>query len=373
MKEILEASLKLAETRARIAGLPQSNLAWVAEDPLVGFLSPALAPNSAKKMALGARLMLLRDLSKRNIEILVKNGISVIPAKGVALVSLYDPPELRPVTDIDLIVPVEQFRSAIHILLKEGLTIWGHTSGGADWIEALSGIDEGVSSKVHQLPAEATLVTLQGIMVDLHWHISPDVWFRQVRPIDMKGIWSQASLESDGSMRLSDEHTLAYAVFNLARNAFASFHSYLDIHALVQNKDSAFWENFIETCDLWRIKSCAFHSFRAGSVLCGTKIPDWILRRLAPPKVTLFVQNLWLRPIRLLKWPQRPITDRYIWATQIFFMDSLFQTIHLLIRMIWPKRDWLIMRYQSHSVLNHWLNLLRIIRSQRPTSQISLD
>jgi hypothetical protein len=95
------------------------------------------------------RVSLLEDEFGFSVATLAKAGVPALPLKGMDLVRRFYPDRmLRPMTDVDLLVPEHQFGDAIRGLEKEGYRIIGNPATSRRRIE-LSRYEDGIAVELH--------------------------------------------------------------------------------------------------------------------------------------------------------------------------------------------------------------------------------
>ena len=130
--------LTLIARRGRSLGYSETGYSWVPDDPLVGWLAPSLY-----WLHEGGYLQLSREVEKRCLDVFTSNrerwsawhdrlaclqdelrraAIPVLPLKGAAYIEqIYSDEGLRPLKDIDILVPEARYLDAIQTMLDEGL------------------------------------------------------------------------------------------------------------------------------------------------------------------------------------------------------------------------------------------------------------
>ncbi len=121
------------------------------------------------------------------LRLLEKNGVTTLVLKGGALVySHYASPALRPMSDIDIMVPREQLRRAIDIMIDNGWTLQGN----------LDFSDVAVQNRLHSIE----LKDGRGNECDLHWTPLWDAtwdgadehFWRSAEAVEIQGVSTRA-------------------------------------------------------------------------------------------------------------------------------------------------------------------------------------
>ncbi|MCB1319977.1 MAG: nucleotidyltransferase family protein, partial [Leptospiraceae bacterium] len=175
-RSISPAMRHLIGLRADLRGVSQSNLEWLGDDPVLGFLAPVygFAPVAPRNMA---RYVLLRSVLDRVLKVLDAANISVVLLKGLYYAEhLYPGPALRPTQDIDLLVSARDFARAVMALQTSGWKLLAGSPYAQSSLCNSAGqieLDAEFDPQSFLSPGEANFQDSTGVDIDLHWHISP--------------------------------------------------------------------------------------------------------------------------------------------------------------------------------------------------------
>ncbi len=200
--------------------------------------------------------------------------IKTLLLKGAALAfTLYEDPSLRPMGDIDLLVPIEQIRIADRIV--ESLGYRPELSRLRRWLMAPllneHNYDGGNKIRTH---------------VELHWNIvfgatsryRPDVtWFwEHARPVQV-GQQTTSALGPDAELL----HLAAHVALKHGE-AQASLRWYYDLHLLIEKyKDNIIWNDVLAQAATWHWSSGLYTALLSTQERFNTRIPESILSQLS--------------------------------------------------------------------------------------------
>lgn len=362
--------------RADVAGIPpESPYDWVATDPIVNFISPAMwllstersfsTPKSAGYYwANIARFELLRKLASQIIAAFQQQNIDIILLKGILFAeTLFDAPGLRFMNDLDLLVRSQDLKSAVEIFQTLTLSAHKHLNG---W--TLADLFQYTGDPTWQ-PGEWSFANPHGLNVDLHWHLSSDIWIRQGRRVDMEAIWTRAvplPAEKWGqSYTLCEEDTLAYLCLHLALHGLQPLRAYLDVDQFIKLRTTADtwqWQRFVQRAEEWQIRSAAYHVFKFAGELLGTPLPPTLLQQLDPGATARFRVARLLQPADLLTPTSRAYGRRYPALVKIALLDQGAAMFTVAGRVLFPASEWRAIRYHGRTSLwYHWQHGLNVI------------
>jgi len=356
----------LIARRAQVRGLHVSDLTWVRDDPLIGFLGPvarAVNPDRTQRLNHRIRYVLFVETAQRVLALFQNHDIPVIPLKGIALAKeLYPYPEDRPMGDIDLLVPEDQFDRAIGLLTDMGFRV-------AEGETAFRLQDVHPTVRPF-LPGALTLVDARGVVIDLHWHLSSDPWFRAPRRIPMTEIWQRARPAAHrddlpGAWELDPVDALAYLCLNVGRDAFRSLQGLLDVDRFLRQHTVQKlwpWSVFVQRCQQWRIAACAFYVLITIRFLFDTPAPLEVLNALEPGRWSRWCVGILVRPHQLLEWPRRAPGLRYPLILMATMLDSFRDAMRLGRFVALPPRAYIRWRYGAGAgIFHHWIHVFRFI------------
>ena len=301
----------------------------------------------------------LREL----LEVFAEASIPVIVLKGLSLVELiYRNLSLRPLIDLNILIPSEKLQTAENLLLRMGY---------ADSIpHPLQSFYRWIRSHVHLVRSGDFEVRLLLQLDVVNWpriHAIdlPRLW-REAQPAKISGYDSLIPSPTDLLLYLCiqpDKHGYlnvpAVNVEDLAGFVFTEWTDnrlirFTDIYEVIKHYEGTInWEVLIERARASGIEGSVYTSFHWVTKLLGPAIEPWVLDALRPPT-----------PRRLRRWlfealDQDPKDDRSASAIKTGFRawwlkkqkQAQLRMIRLLdlLEFIFPRRDELKLHYQLHS------------------------
>jgi hypothetical protein len=369
--------LTLIARRGRLLGRSEPGYAWVPDDPVVGWLAPSLyafhesdyikLPREVERRCLRVyldnqtRWFNWRDRLSCLQEELRRTAIPILPLKGAAYIEQIYPDEgLRPLKDIDLLVPEARFLDAVQTMLDEGLVFQKSDA-------ALS-----LVNLQHARPAEwPGSVTLKDPVTHLHLKLRRQLlssdWFYRGFALDPAQVWARkvANPRRDSLWPyfLSPYDTLAHLCIYQANHNLVEMVAYVDTDTWIRKRSVSWdWGEFVRTVNQWQIRSAAYHTLTYCQAMMETPLPPDLLDQLNPGH---FARQ---RVARVTS-PQAVLSQSSrlgLHATAIVKL-ALVDRFRILLKLagsvLFPEKGWLARRYgKQTSLRQHWRNLLEALR-----------
>ena len=214
-------------------------------------------------------------------------GIEVAPIKGPAIGwSLYDSPEQREMTDLDLLVRPADAQRAADLLVASGCRPWYSTD-----------------LRFFGSNGELPLTSPAGVPVDLHWALAP-ACFRHA--LDMDGFWSRlvtVSIAGRPMRSLAPEDLLVFLCIHGAKHFWCSLHWLCDLARLIDRR-ALDWDAVMECSRARRVSRTVSAGLLLAADMLGAGVPPSILAGArACPRTSRIASRaqLWLggRPVPL--------------------------------------------------------------------------
>jgi hypothetical protein len=291
------------------------------------------------------------------LEIFVEGGVPVIVLKGLSLVELvYRDFSLRPLIDLNLLIPRENLEPARNLLLQRGYVVSrGERSPLYRWLHSLLVFVKPGSFQVHLM---------------LQWDVLS--WPR-MHAIDLRRFWEEAQparlsgrdalipspvdfvlylcLQADkyGYMNSPAVYVEDPAGFIFDEQTHNRLIRFTDLYEAIRHYQEVIdWEVLIERARASGIEGSVYNTFYWVTKLFGPVIEPRVLKSLRPP-----------RPRRLRRWlfkiAEQPTDQLSDGAVKALFRrwwlnkreSSQLQLITVLNRLefIFPRRDELSLRY----------------------------
>jgi hypothetical protein len=200
-------------------------------------------------------------------------GIAVIPLKGAYLAeSIYRDAGLRPMGDLDLLVPRGDVLRGMEALRAAGFAPY-----------------QDFSAEV-ELPLAKHLPPFQknGTVIELHWDVTaPESPVR----VDLDGLWRRAVPLEDGNSRvlaLCPEDLLLHLCIHAAHHYFYDqLRSLCDVReVLAVHGNGLDWAAVAERAQAWHAGRGVYLALRLAADLLDARVPAVAMERLCPPDFT---------------------------------------------------------------------------------------
>ncbi|MDP3937191.1 MAG: nucleotidyltransferase family protein [Deltaproteobacteria bacterium] len=309
---------------------------WNLSGVLARRASPFAAAHSA---TLRQNVLHLAELS-RITGVLAARRIVPILLKGAAFLDdLYPHPALRPMADLDLLIPfddVARARQALEALGYRGLR---------------PGLADALLETNHEIELARRLPDGTRMYVELHWRLLPKTSLVAGPAVEPDALWTRTRPCSDTSIAarvLAPEDAFLFSALHLQRHAYSRAVWFVDL-ALLMNKHELDWQRVVRQADAFGARG-ALHAALAGTAaLCGVHPPRQIERALRPGPVRARAVSA------ILRWTEMfgasairgehalPPSRRYL-LKLIQARDTL-AALGRIAEMIHPSEAWLRARY----------------------------
>jgi hypothetical protein len=213
-------------------------------------------------------------------ELFKSNNIASVALKG-AYLSIYAYPDiaLRPMRDLDLLIPEQQVIDAYDLLIAKGYKRL-HGSGGP----------ESALETEHHLPA---LVSSTGIVVELHHRITQPVKYKTC--LITQNIWSRAIVKKIGKLDVQFaspedllihlcEHASIHHLFNIGPLILSDINYLVNTHELD-------WGYILQATEEYQLTRALLITLIQASAKLNTKISEQVLQTLGADQLDLSILN----------------------------------------------------------------------------------
>lgn len=319
----------------------------------------------------GTRSLLWKYDLSRILKVFNQNQIQTILLKGSHLAEeIYHNPALRPMTDVDILVPKDSLIHAASLL--QGL---GYQPKRA-YI-----IDLEISTS-HQLPI---FIQPGHFPIELHWNIiSPALPYQ----IDLKGIWDRKrnfSCNSEATNILSIEDTILHlAMHTISQHKLTgSLRFVYDFAAAIQAyKNDVDWATLLERSKLWNVSSSLFLMCKLSQDLFGINVPPDFFLAIYPPNYDV-LWDITAKELLFVNTDSLPKFSRNL--ASFLSAESLIQKFRLATRRLFPPREEMLKtipnisnnrsrwtnypHYLTHLMKKHFRSFARILRRDKSISE----
>ena len=253
-----------------------------------------------------------------------REGIEVMVFKGPMLAEcVYGDIGLRSMGDIDILVKKEDMAKTHGILTDLGYS----TSFGIDFSNPLFG-----------LYRNTLLYQMTGSMsgsIHVHWHIINSLPYheRVIQMIDMDRIWRESIPIKLGGANLrtfSPYHQIIFLSMHILNHSFTPSILLCDIHEFLRlQKENVDWGRLVEEALEFGLSSHVYYTLYVVSTLLGTDIPEGVLNKLAPRRMSIFERKfissvLEGRPVFTGEWlaylgMNRTLRDKFLFLRRALF------------------------------------------------------
>lgn len=218
-----------------------------------------------------SRTLRLRAALADILRVAQGSGVPIIVLKGAVLASLlYDRPEARSYSDVDLLCKESDFQAVQDVILSLGY----HTDEHAPLQHRHTG---------HETYFERHFLHPDGIS---HVELHVDSIKLGVKPVYGESVWARAiAVEADGNstMALSMEDQVFMLSVHLHRHGFNRLIWFKDIDLLIRRFGQELdWGLVIDEAQAEGAKSSLWLTFRYLQQMLRTPIPDTVMRALQP-------------------------------------------------------------------------------------------
>ncbi len=258
-----------------------------------------------------------------------QHGLPVIALKGLHLSELvYQDPSLRPMSDMDLLVPVDRLQASYSLLQEMGYLAPPFTN------------PEKEARRHHHLPP---LTKKNAGIIELHWNLAAP---NSSHPVDLEALWQRThtqTLAGIPAQVLSPEDLLLHLAlhFNSHNFRLELRHLYDLLATLEHYQEQIDWTVLQTRSQLWRARRCLFLALYLAHELLNAPLPENLLGELQPPGFTAAMAEQARQ--RLLNPPP---ADLHPDLVQFWGQQPAANKIKAAWRALFPPLDYMRLRYQ---------------------------
>ncbi len=307
---------------------------------LLGVLARRAAPFAAAHAAtLRQNVVYLAELS-RIAGVLAARGIVPILLKGAAFLDdLYPHPALRPMADLDLLIPfadVPGARQALEALGYRGLR---------------PGLADALLETNHEIELARRFPDGTRMYVELHWRLLPKMSLVAGPAVEPDALWTRTRPCRDTGIAarvLAPEDAFLFSALHLQRHAYSRAVWFVDL-ALLMRKHDLDWQLMVREADAFGARG-ALHAALAGTAaLCGTHPPSHIERTLRPGPVRARAVSAILRWNEIFASSairgEHALPPRRRYLLKLLQARDTLAALGRIAEMIHPSEAWLRARY----------------------------
>lgn len=278
-----------------------------------------------------ARHLILRRELGRTLRGLARDGVAVIPLKGLVLAeTLYPDPALRPSSDLDLLVRPEAVLAVDGLLQGLGCR---RLADAHSWSFDLA-YDR---ATLYEGPG--------GVHVDLHWSLLSDpryVW----NELEGLQVWDRAikiQVAGETALGLCPEDLLLYLAVHLAvHHGLAGLLWYWDLALILDHWGGRLdWQAVLERASRWRVRSALYFALRGCEMFFGISAPARVTAHLRPHGPRAVVLD------RLVRHREADRLARLEHLIALLLVDRGRDLVGPLAQVVCPSPAWIGARYGS--------------------------
>jgi hypothetical protein len=286
-------------------------------------------------------------------------GIPVLVLKGAVLVeTVYGNLALRPMSDLDLLVPRERIHQLPAALAPLGYRM---SPGEAGYSFAYDTLFCGEIILYKETP-------VLPVVLDVHWHLVAVEWFHHTAQVDLEALWATiCPLIVDGTpaRQLCPEDNLIHLCLHAGiSHSYIYLLNLIDIDRTIAAYPDLDWNRFLQRARDFQVRSAVYFGLRFTRDLFDTPIPDRVLDELRPGRFRCWGVRRLADPQRLVLGAQPPLTRRSRYLLHLALIDSLPGFLRLARYLFLPSGDWLATRYAltqpAAVLLAHFWHPLRV-------------
>jgi hypothetical protein len=277
--------------------------------------------------------------------------------KGAALSwMVYPDPACRPMGDLDLWIKPDDLPAAQAVLSELGYQQIRNPIRPPELMERFGG-------EIHMVGTDSDTG-----LIELHLSVFLGEWLRHAAAIDEAAVRARAVRSSWHDCRvdlLSAEDALIQLVIHLAVNhqlSFFTMRGLLDI-ALLARRQPIDWNAIVQRARVWRVATALWLVLSLTVDLAGLDEATEAARQLQPSTLRRRLLGRFanaeslvlMRDLSASKW-------RYVFL--LLLIDRRRDAVKLIVRALWPERDWLIARYGRYSFTTRLRHLFDAARGK---------
>lgn len=288
-------------------------------------------------------------------DLFFKNNIRFVPLKGLFFNTLIYPANYpRPLGDLDLLVPPEDFKAACDLFLAHGYqqepALW-HLGAAANI--PVEGWPTGLSFTV---PGS-------GRYIDLQWQIH-ERWFLPAFSMDMPALWERvvpASIEPKvpWQWQLSEQDMLSQLCLHCSKDGMAGLKTYRDLDLYIRQLPSDWdWEAWVALVRSWEIGVITWHVLLVLQHYFQTPFPLDLIERFQPSRLRQRLL-LWMMPVSAVLSDQPCFGKRFSKVLKLAQIKNPARIWPIVWSTFFPGKNWLLGRYgQVVPIWIHWQHIL---------------
>lgn len=267
-------------------------------------------------------------------------GVPVVLLKGALLAeTAYGNPSLRPMADLDLLVPQDRIAEVPHLLNPLGYRL---QPGPAGHPFAFSIRYGGEITLTKAMP-------LTTVALDIHWNLVAFWWVRYTARLDLEAVWREAqpiALHGTQAWQLCPEDTLIHLCLHAGlSHSYAQLLNFIDIDRCIATYTELDWDRLVQRADHLQVRVPTCFGLLFTRDLLHTAIPDQVLARLSPSTFRRWAVGRLVQPRSVILGSNPPLSPRSRYLLHLALIDGRPGLARLVRGLLLPPGDWLKARY----------------------------
>jgi hypothetical protein len=302
------------------------------------------------------RWILLQERFKEVSLLLFSNEIPFIPLKGLYFNSLiYPENNPRPLNDIDILVPKEQYKLTCNLLLENGFVL-----DPPQWY-----LEEAQKILINYWPTGLSFTKPgSGFYLDIQWHFV-EQWFIPAYNIDFESIWHRVETANEKAKslwerQLSIQDTLAHLCLHCSKDGMYNLKTYQDLDLYIRQLPQSWnWDFFMDLVKQWQISPITWQVFQILYQFYKTPFPKEIISDLTPSPIRRKIISR-LVPVPDVFSNKPNFGKQYSKILKLAQIQEPFKIFSLILKVIFPGKGWIMGRYgKKVSILYHWSHIAK--------------
>lgn len=267
-------------------------------------------------------------------------GIPVLVLKGALLAeTVYGNLALRPMSDLDLLIPRERIHDIPQVLAPLGYHL---NAGEAGYSFAYDTLFCGEIILYKETP-------VLPVVLDVHWHLLAVEWFHHSGDVDLDALWETVcplTIDGTPARQLCPEDNLLHLCLHAGiSHSYVYLLNLIDIDHAIAAYGDLNWDRFLQRARDFQVRSAVYFGLRFTRDLFDTPIPDRVMDDLRPGRFRCWGVRRLADPERLVLGAQPPLSRRSRYLLHLALIDSLPGLLRLVRYLFLPSGDWLATRY----------------------------
>jgi hypothetical protein len=267
-------------------------------------------------------------------------AVPVLLLKGAALAeSVYGNLALRPMVDLDLMVPRDRIEQVPSLLEPLGYRLLPGPAGHPFPFTTRYGGEIMLRNDRSLWP----------VQLDVHWNLLAIWWMDHTTRLDVDALWQNARpllLSGASVLQFCPEDALLHLCLHAgAGHSYAQLLNFIDIDRLVAVYQQLDWDQFVQRARRFQIGASVYFALQFTRDLLHTPIPPRVMADLGPSTLRRSVVVALASPQHTILGTRAPLSRRSRYLLHLALVDRPSGIARLARHLFLPDSDWLVARY----------------------------